>query len=57
MEDLNNEEIKQLLNFYRQKSSELEFQVLQSQIKINKLVANQIEPEPATKIKKIKTNS
>ena len=57
MEDLNNEEIKQLLNFYRQKSSDLEFQVLQSQIKINKLVANQIEPETATKIKKIKSDS
>jgi hypothetical protein len=57
VEDLNNEEIKQLLNFYRQKSSDLEFQVLQSQIKINKLVANQIEPEPATKIKKIKSDS
>jgi hypothetical protein len=57
MEDLNNEEIKQLLNFYRQKSSDLEFQVLQSQIKINKLVANQIETEAATKIKKIKSNS
>jgi hypothetical protein len=57
VEDLNNEEIKQLLNFYRQKSSDLEFQVLQSQIKINKLVANQIEPETATKIKKIKSDS
>lgn len=57
MEDLNNEEIKQLLNFYRQKSSDLEFQVLQSQIKINKLVANQIEPVTGTKISKIKSNS
>lgn len=57
MEDLNNEEIKQLLNFYRQKSSDLEFQVLQSQIKINKLVANQIEPVTETKISKIKSNS
>lgn len=57
MEDLTNEEIKQLLNFYRQKSSDLEFQVLQSQLKMNKLVANQIEPVTATKITKTKHNS
>ncbi len=54
VEDLTNEEIRQLLNFYRQKSSDLEFQVLQSQLKMNKLVANQIEPVTATKITKNK---
>lgn len=37
MEDLGIEEVKQLVNFYKQKSSDLEFQVLQLQLKLNKL--------------------
>jgi hypothetical protein len=57
MEDLNIDEVRQLLNFYKQKSSDLELQVLQSQIKINKLIANQIAPVPATKTVKTKSNS
>ena len=47
------DDLKQLLNFYKQKSSELEFQVLQMQIKLNRLV-KQEDPVPATKITKTK---
>ena len=36
MEDLNIEEIKQLVLFYKQKSSDLEFNLLQMQIKLNR---------------------
>jgi hypothetical protein len=39
VEDLTIEEVKQLVNFYKQKSSDLEFQVLQLQIKLNKLIS------------------
>ncbi len=53
MEDLSLDEVKQLLNFYKQKSSELEFQVLQMQIKINKL-SKQEDPVPAIKTTKTK---
>lgn len=58
MENLNSEELKQLVSFYRQKSSDLEFQVLQLQIKNNKLVlelqASKEEPIPAVKTVKNK---
>lgn len=37
MEDLSLEEIKQLVLFYKQKSSDLEFSVLQSQLKLNRI--------------------
>jgi hypothetical protein len=57
MEDLNVEEIKQLVNFYRQKSSDLELQVLQLQLKLNKLVIQQSAPVAATKITKTKSDS
>jgi hypothetical protein len=55
MEDLGIEEVKQLVNFYRQKASDLEFQLLQSQLKLNKLVMMQSVPVPATKITKTKS--
>lgn len=57
MEDLNIEEVKQLVNFYRQKASDLEFQVLQLQLKINKLLIQNSTPVPATKITKTKSDS
>jgi hypothetical protein len=53
VEDLSTDDIKQLLNFYKQKSSELEFQVLQMQIKLNKL-SKQEESIPAIKTTKTK---
>lgn len=36
MEDLSSEELVQLVNFYRQRAADLEFQVLQLQLKLNK---------------------
>jgi hypothetical protein len=44
VENLNIEEIKQLVNFYRQKLSDTEFQLLQTQLQLNRLVVeNQIK--------------
>ena len=37
MENLTIEEIKQLVNFYKQKCSDLELQMLQGQIMLNRL--------------------
>jgi len=55
MEDLGVEEIKQLVNFYKQKASDLEFQVLQLQLKLNKLIINQAAPVPAIKTTRSKS--
>ena len=55
MEELGVEELKQLVNFYRQKASDTEFQLLQTQIKFYKLMIKQAEPVPATKITKNKS--
>jgi hypothetical protein len=55
MDDMGIEEVKQLVNFYRQKASDLEFQLLQSQLKLNKLVMMQSQPVAATKITKTKS--
>jgi hypothetical protein len=52
MEDFEKEELLQLLNFYKTRAADLEFQVLQSQLKINRLEAK--EAVPATKITKTK---
>ena len=51
MEDMGVEELKQLINFYRQRSSDLELNLLESQIKLNKLISlhNAEQPKPATK--------
>ena len=55
MEELGVEELKQLVNFYRQKASDSEFQLLQTQLKFNKLMLAQTAPVPATKITKTKS--
>jgi hypothetical protein len=55
MEDMGIEEVKQLVNFYRQKASDMEFQLLQSQLKLNRLVMMQSAPVPATKTSKTKS--
>ena len=55
MEDLGIDEVKQLVNFYKQKASDLEFQVLQLQLKLNKLIINQVAPVPAIKTTKLKS--
>jgi hypothetical protein len=39
VEDLSLEEIKQLVIFYKQKSADLEFNLLQMQIKLNRIIA------------------
>ena len=57
MEDLGIDEVKQLVNFYRQKASDLEFQLLQIQLKMNKLMVQQSAPVPATKVTKSKSSS
>jgi hypothetical protein len=51
VEDLNIEEVKQLVVFYKQKSSDLEFNLLQMQIKLNRTmsVEGSVEAKPAIK--------
>ncbi len=51
MEDLGRDELVQLLTFYKQRASDLEFSLLQTQLKLNKAVAlaGQSQPIPATK--------
>jgi len=48
VEDSGVEELKQLINYYRQRSSDLEFNVLQLQMKLNKIISLQ-ESKPVTK--------
>jgi hypothetical protein len=55
MEELGVEELRQLVNFYRQKASDTEFQLLQTQLRFNKLMIMQSEPVSATKITKTKS--
>lgn len=54
MEDLNNDDLKQLLTFYKQRANELEFSNLQWQLRYNKILSSQSKPIPATKITKTK---
>jgi hypothetical protein len=51
MDDLSVEELKQLVTFYKQKSSDLEFSLLHTQLKLNKAISfqNLEEPRPAVK--------
>jgi hypothetical protein len=39
MEDLNIEELKQLVLFYKQRASDIEFSMLQAQIKLNRYLS------------------
>jgi hypothetical protein len=39
MEDLNIEELKQLVSFYKQRASDVEFSMLQTQIKLNRYLS------------------
>jgi hypothetical protein len=52
MSDLGIEDLKQIINFYKQKCSDLEFAVLELQIKINNIISGKEVPVPATKISK-----
>ncbi len=57
MEDLNIDEVKQLVNFYRQKASDLELQILQIQLKNARSTNLEQDSIPATKITKTKSDS
>lgn len=48
MENEEIEDLKQLVTFYRQRASELEMQVLQAQLKINRLSTNKKDPASDT---------
>lgn len=51
MENLGREELIQLVTFYKQRASDLEFSLLQTQLKLNKAISlgNVQEPVPAIK--------
>ena len=53
MNDLGIEELKQMINFYKQKSSDLEFTLLQTKIKLNKIISLQSNEESITATKTI----
>jgi len=55
VEDMQIEDVNQLVNFYRQRAADLELQLLQSQIKLNKLIMSQPELVSDTKITKTKS--
>ena len=42
MEDLTIDELKQLVTFYKQRASDVEFTLLQTQIKLNKFMSDQL---------------
>jgi hypothetical protein len=42
MEDLTIDELKQLVTFYKQRASDVEFTLLQTQIKLNKFISAQL---------------
>ena len=42
MEDLTIDELKQLVTFYKQRASDVEFTFLQTQIKLNKFMSAQL---------------
>jgi hypothetical protein len=42
MEDLTIDELRQLLTFYKQRASDVEFILLQTQIKLNKFISAQL---------------
>jgi hypothetical protein len=53
MDNLSVEELKQLIGFYKQKSSDLEFSLLQTQLKLNKVISLQNLEEPKQAIKTV----
>jgi len=53
MDNISVEELKQLINFYKQKSSDLEFSLLQTQLKLNKVISLQNLEEPKQAIKTV----
>jgi hypothetical protein len=55
MNDLGIEELKQIITFYKQRASELEFSNLQWQLRYAKLQESLSQPVPATKVTKTKS--
>lgn len=53
MEDLTIEEIRQLVVFYKQKATEGEFSLLQTQLKLNRFLSTEPAPENQVLAKKI----
>ena len=51
MEDLGRDELMQLVTFYKQRVSDLEFSLLQTQLKLNKAILVNVSDQavPATK--------
>ena len=52
MEDLTIEEVKQLITFYKQKATDMEFNLLQTQLKLNRFVLTGPVPEKTSTSKK-----
>jgi len=53
MDNFEKEDLLQLINFYKNRAADLELQLLQAQLKINRLET--VEPIAATKITKTKS--
>ena len=53
MNDLSIEELNQLVTFYKQRSSDLEFSLLQTQLKLNRVISLQNLEEPKQAIKTV----
>jgi hypothetical protein len=53
MEDLNIDELRQLVTFYKQRSSDLEFSLLQTQLKLNKAISLQPTDETRQAVKTV----
>jgi hypothetical protein len=49
MNDLTIEELKQLVVFYKQKASDLEYEILKGQVIMNRIVAQEVQPNTKTK--------
>ena len=49
MNDLTVEELKQLLVFYKQKSSDIEFELLKTQLMLNRIPVQKTQTEPKNK--------
>jgi hypothetical protein len=49
MNDLTIDELKQLVVFYKQKSSDLEFELLKLQLTLNKVASAKVQPESKNK--------
>jgi hypothetical protein len=48
MEDLSIEELRQLVTFYKQRLSDVELSMLQTQLKLNKLMSESISKDVVT---------